>query len=48
MSLPDNQLEPTDEEVCEECGASWHDTAHCPVRRNQAAIDRMEERRKDE
>ena len=43
MSLPNELLDPPDDEPCEECGAGWHATRNCPVRRQQAAIEREEE-----
>jgi hypothetical protein len=48
MSLPDHLLDPDDDEPCEECGASWHTTQTCPVRRDQAAIEWAEERLKND
>ena len=42
MSLPDYLVEP-DDEPCEECGAGWHATRNCPVRRQQEQIEWAEE-----
>lgn len=41
MAEYDDTLEPPDD-ACEECGASWHTTRNCPVRRQQAMIDKAE------
>ena len=47
MPLPDSLLNPIDDDPCEECGAGWHTTRRCPVRRQQDAIEQMEERRSE-